>query len=186
MQPSTSKYIELESISVSELCKKEPGAFGIYIPKRDEDGSPNASIAAISSNSKSLAYRHNKKCVVQQVMLLERSVGSDVPAPVCMLMLTIASADDVSDRGKRYNAANKERLALRKKSKSNQSAGDDMHVIREKLAAELLKGDLGESQADHEAIARALTRGHSTEAILAMSELERWPETYSWLKTELA
>tara|TARA_R110000851_G_C13075730_1_gene565285 strand:+ start:1002 stop:1307 length:306 start_codon:yes stop_codon:yes gene_type:complete len=101
-------------------------------------------------------------------------------------MLTIASADDVSDRGKRYNAANKERLALRKKAKSNQSAGDDMHVIREKLAAELLQGDLGESQADHEAIARALTRGDSTEAILAMSELERWPETYSLLKTELA
>lgn len=59
-----------------------------------------------------------------------------------------------------------------------------MHVNREKLAAELLKGDPGESQADHEAIARALTRGDSTEAILAMSELERWPDTYSWLKTD--
>lgn len=117
MQPSTSKYIELESISVSELCKKEPGSFGIYLPKRDADGGINKSIAAISSNSKSLAYRHNKKCVVQQVMLLERSVGSDVPAPVCMLMLTISAADDVSERGKRYNAANKERLALRKKTR---------------------------------------------------------------------
>lgn len=48
-------------------------------------------------------------------MLLERSVGSDIPAPICMVMLTIAAADDVSERGKRYNAANKERIALRKK-----------------------------------------------------------------------
>lgn len=118
MQPSTSKYIELESIPVAELCKKEPGSFGIYLPKKDADGGTNKSIAAISSNSKSMAYRHNKKCVVQQVMLLERSVGSDVPAPVCMLQLTISAADDVSERGERYNAANKERLALRKKQRA--------------------------------------------------------------------
>lgn len=135
MQPSTSKFIELESIPVSELCKKEAGSFGIYMPRRDEEGSPRASIASISANSKSLAYRHNKKCVVQQVMLLERSLGNDVPAPVCMIMLTIAAMDDVSDRGKRYNAANKERIALRKQTKADRSAGHNMPVKSEQVPA---------------------------------------------------
>lgn len=104
------------------------------MPKRDADGSPRASIAAISSNSKSNAYRHNKKCVVQQVMLLERSLGNDVPAPVCMIMLTIATMDDVTDRGVRYNAANKERIALRKKenaAKAARNSVEAMHVNSE-------------------------------------------------------
>lgn len=59
-------------------------------------------------------------------------------------------------------------------------------VNREQLADELLNDCPDEAQADHEAIAQALTRGDSYETILAMSELENWPETYSWLKAELA
>ena len=50
---------------------------------------------------------NKKRCVVQQVMLVDRSLESDVPAPLCMLKLTITPFDHITDRGKRYNTANK-------------------------------------------------------------------------------
>lgn len=54
----------------------------------------------------------------------------------------------------------------------------------ERIANELLRGCPDESLADHERIARALRRGDSKEQILCMSELNNWPETYTWLKAE--
>jgi hypothetical protein len=58
-------------------------------------------------------------------------------------------------------------------------------IDRNALAKELLLGVPDESRADHEAIAAALVRGDSAEEILGMPEVDYWPETYSWLKTEL-
>ena len=52
---------------------------------------------------------------------------------------------------------------------------------RNEIAAELLRGCPAESLA----IAAALRRGDAAEAILAMPEVNHWPETYVWLKAEL-
>ena len=56
---------------------------------------------------------------------------------------------------------------------------------RERLAADLLRDCPAESLDDHKAIAAALLRGDSNEQVLAMDQLDAWPETYSWLKGEL-
>lgn len=56
---------------------------------------------------------------------------------------------------------------------------------RNEIATELLRGVPEESREDHEAIAAALRRGDSADDILSMREVNDWPETYSWLKTEL-
>jgi len=57
---------------------------------------------------------------------------------------------------------------------------------RSQMAAELMSGCPDESRPDHEAIVAALLRGDSAAEILAMPEADRWPETYAWLKSELA
>lgn len=54
-----------------------------------------------------------------------------------------------------------------------------------RIADELLRGCPGESLSDNEIIAKSLRRGDSKEQILGMSELDNWPETYKWLKSEL-
>lgn len=56
---------------------------------------------------------------------------------------------------------------------------------RNQIAAELLRGCPDESRADHEVIAQALRRGDSVSDILAMREVNDWPETYVWLRSEL-
>jgi hypothetical protein len=60
-----------------------------------------------------------------------------------------------------------------------------MPTTREALATELLRGCPAESRADHERIADALQRGDAPATILAMPEMERWPETYRWISIEL-
>ena len=57
---------------------------------------------------------------------------------------------------------------------------------RNQLAAKLLEGCPAESLDDHKAIAAALLRGDSNEQVLAMNQLDAWPETYVWLKGELS
>lgn len=57
---------------------------------------------------------------------------------------------------------------------------------RNQIANELLRGVPDESREDHEAIAEALRRGDSASDILGMREANDWPETYVWLRTELA
>lgn len=56
---------------------------------------------------------------------------------------------------------------------------------RNELATEILRDCPSEALADHEAIAAALRRGDSPSSILTMDQLDRWPETYSWIKAEL-
>ena len=56
---------------------------------------------------------------------------------------------------------------------------------RKRIATELLEGCPDESRVDHETIAHAILRGDSPDDILDMPEVDRWPETYVWLKTEL-
>ncbi len=57
---------------------------------------------------------------------------------------------------------------------------------RIEIANDLVHGCPDDSYADHAAIADALVRGDDASAILEMAELSRWPETYVWLKSELA
>jgi hypothetical protein len=59
------------------------------------------------------------------------------------------------------------------------------HMNREQIATELMKGCPTESREDHEAIAEAVRAGESVESILKMDEVDRWPETYAWLKSAL-
>ena len=52
---------------------------------------------------------------------------------------------------------------------------------RNAIAEELLDGCPDESRNDHEEIARAIRIGTSVDAIMAMPEVNRWPDTYCWL-----
>ena len=52
---------------------------------------------------------------------------------------------------------------------------------RNEIAVKLLEGCPDESRNDHEAIAAAIRCGASVEAVLAMPEVNRWPDTYCWL-----
>lgn len=54
---------------------------------------------------------------------------------------------------------------------------------REELADALLQGCPNESRQDHEAIARAIVEGVAWSKVLNMPEVIRWPETYSWLRS---
>ena len=53
---------------------------------------------------------------------------------------------------------------------------------RNEIAAQLLEGCPEESRNDHEEIARAIRIGTSVDAIMAMPEVDRWPDTYCWLR----
>lgn len=54
-------------------------------------------------------------------------------------------------------------------------------VTRKTIIAELLLGCPDEAIGDHFAIAGAVERGESLLHLLAMPELDRWPDTYVWL-----
>ena len=56
------------------------------------------------------------------------------------------------------------------------------------LADELMVGcpeDDPEMFSDHLAIADAIRRGDPVDTILGMSEIDRWPDTYVWVKHRL-
>jgi hypothetical protein len=59
------------------------------------------------------------------------------------------------------------------------------YVAAATLANELMQGVSIDAREDHEAIAEALRRGDTAQEILGMAELDRWPETYSWLRNEI-
>ena len=58
-------------------------------------------------------------------------------------------------------------------------------ATRNRIATELLHNCPQESRADHEAIARAIRAGATLEKIVDMPEVDRWPETYTWLKAKM-
>lgn len=69
-----------------------------------------------------------------------------------------------------------------------------MNDDRIRIATELMSGcqsdeEWGEDDrkpwTDHRAIADAIVRGDSADEILSMDEMDRWPDTYSWVKREL-
>lgn len=107
MQQSRSKYVELESISLTELFKLEPGAVGLYFPAKDEDGKVRQSLVRLASQAKSLATTSKKRCLLQTLMVIENSTEGDIPPPVRMLKVTVKSADEISPSGERYLAAQK-------------------------------------------------------------------------------
>jgi len=54
---------------------------------------------------------------------------------------------------------------------------------RFEIAQELLDGCPADELPDHEAIAAAIMNGEPIERILGMVEVDRWPETYVYLKS---
>lgn len=59
-------------------------------------------------------------------------------------------------------------------------------TTRESIATELLAGCPEESRADHKAVAEAIRRGATWDELSAMPELDRWPESYIWVRGEIA
>ena len=57
---------------------------------------------------------------------------------------------------------------------------------RQEIADEMMWSCPAESREDHEIIAWQIRTGQPVEAILELPELDLWPETYAWLKGELA
>lgn len=69
------------------------------------------------------------------------------------------------------------------------------HEENARIAAELMTGcqkdeEWGEDErqpwTDHQAIADAIIEGRPVDEILEMVEMDRWTETYVWVKNELA
>lgn len=58
-------------------------------------------------------------------------------------------------------------------------------TTRESIATELLAGCPDESRADHEAVASAIRNGGTWDELSAMPELNRWPESYTWVRVEM-
>jgi hypothetical protein len=58
-------------------------------------------------------------------------------------------------------------------------------TTRDRIATELLRDCPEESRADHERIAEAVRGNWTWEHLRDSRELNRWPETYSWLKAEM-
>ena len=54
-----------------------------------------------------------------------------------------------------------------------------------RIADELMDCCPDESFNDHNAIAEAIRKGKTRESILNMKETNAYPDTYSWLETEL-
>lgn len=54
-----------------------------------------------------------------------------------------------------------------------------------KIADELMGGCPDESFDDHKKIADAIRAGKSFDEICGSTEIEQWPDTYIWVKTEL-
>jgi len=57
--------------------------------------------------------------------------------------------------------------------------------LRKRLASEMLEGVRTVAYKDHKIIADAVRAGESWWKLAQMPELNRWPDTYSWLKREL-
>lgn len=59
------------------------------------------------------------------------------------------------------------------------------HPNRAEIAAELLRHCPPDALPDHRYVADAINSGHPIVHILQMPELDAWPETYLWLKSNL-
>ena len=102
MHLSTSQYIGWESVSLSDLFKKQPGSVGLFIPTADENWKFKASIARISSAAKSFASRNGKRCLINTLLVLKQEQDSELPTPSKMVQVVVTSAEDLSPSGKRY------------------------------------------------------------------------------------
>ena len=102
MKTSTSKYIELESVPLSQLFDGTPGSVGLYIPSPDTKGSFRNSIAKISSAAKRYGSVKGKHSTVQTLLVLMHEGDSDIPVASKMLRVTLIDPDNASGRSKRY------------------------------------------------------------------------------------
>ncbi len=59
-----------------------------------------------------------------------------------------------------------------------------IQTTRDSIAGELMQGCPEEGREDHETVAQAILLGWGIDSIMGMEELNRWPETYSWLRGE--
>jgi len=57
---------------------------------------------------------------------------------------------------------------------------------RKKIATEITRGCPSESRRDHREIAAAIRAGKSFDEICRTTKIDDWPETYTWLKSEMA
>lgn len=102
MKISRSKYIDLESIPLSDLFKEDPGATGFYIPAAGGDMSMREAIAKISAQAKAYAVRANKKCVVKSIITLEQDDDNELPTTGKILKVVVTPAGEFSPGGELY------------------------------------------------------------------------------------
>lgn len=102
LKPSSSKYIQLESIALTELFRSDPGAVGLYIPVPDAAGNHSHSIARISSAAKRYASISGKRSTIQTLLVLRHEGESDVPEASRMVQVTVVGSAEFSGRSKRY------------------------------------------------------------------------------------
>lgn len=58
-------------------------------------------------------------------------------------------------------------------------------IDRKRIADDLMVDCPCDAAADHQKVASAILRGDEPSRILAMPELDNWPESYHWLKTQM-
>ncbi|MFG0449359.1 hypothetical protein [Shewanella algae] len=104
MQPSRSKAVAFESISMAKLFESGLGAIGIYIPNTDYKNA----IARISSNAKAVATSTNQRCIVETLAVISGiSEGDKGLSAQRWVKITVTSKESMTERGKRYNTATK-------------------------------------------------------------------------------
>ena len=106
MKPSKSRFVSMESISLSDLFKGKPGAMGLYLPRQDDEGKMRVNISRISAHAKSLGVRYKKKCEIKTLLVLEQDQDQELPTPFKMVQVVIKDDTDLTPQGKRYTEAN--------------------------------------------------------------------------------
>ncbi|HDS1721643.1 hypothetical protein NPS53_09035 [Pseudomonas putida] len=117
MKPSSSIFVQFESIPMAELFKCDAGAFGIYLPLRDVEGRVQPSLAKIASNAKSAAVHAGKACITETLVMMEQSNQGDLEAPIRLLKVTVTEQGQRSARSLRYISSQKPDFAERRRGK---------------------------------------------------------------------
>lgn len=117
VKPSNSLFVQFESIPMAQLFQCEAGAFGIFMPLRDEEGRVQPSLAKIASNAKSAAVHAGKACVTETLVMMEQSNQGDLAAPIRLLKVTVTEKGDRTVRSLRYISSQKPDSAERRRGK---------------------------------------------------------------------
>lgn len=118
MKPSSSIFVQFESVPMADLFKCDPGAFGFFMPLRDEEGRVQPSLAKIASNAKSAAVHAGKACITETLVMMEQSNQGDLEAPIRLLKVTVTEKGQRSARSLRYISSQKPDSAERRRGKT--------------------------------------------------------------------